>query len=213
MGMGIITAIVPQKKNKGRLNILVDGVFACGLAEETAAPLRVGQSLSDQDMAALQAADGVAQAKQKAFRFLSYRPRSVAEVRRNLAGKGIDDSVINQVIDYLLEQQLLDDHAFARYWVEQRETFKPRSQFALGQELQQKGVAQEVISELLAELDESEMARQAALPKVRLWASLPREQFSRKMGAFLQRRGFSYSVIAPVIAEMWALAADERVIS
>jgi hypothetical protein len=48
----------------------------------------VGQHLSDDEARALQEADSVAQAVNSAARFLAYRPRSAAEVRRNLAEKG-----------------------------------------------------------------------------------------------------------------------------
>jgi regulatory protein len=210
--MGTITAVVPQQKNSERVNVYVDGVFVCGLALETAARLNVGQSLDPAEIEALQADDAVVQARQKAYRFLSYRPRSVAEMRRHLLTKGLGEPVIIQIIDYFVEQQLLDDHAFARYWVEQRETFKPRSAFALRQELQQKGVDTQIINEVLAEVDEQQAARRAALKKVRLWSNLPQEQFRQKMGGFLQRRGFSYQVIEPVISELWEMATDDGVI-
>jgi regulatory protein len=210
--MGKITAIVPQQKNSERVNIYVDGVFACGLALETAAHLRVGQAWDVAEMEALQAEDAGVQARQKAYRFLSYRPRSVAEMRRHLSAKGLSETVIIQVIDYFIEQQLLDDHAFARYWVEQRETFKPRSAFALRQELQQKGISIPIINEALAEVDEQQAARRAARKKVRLWAGLPQEQFRQKVGGFLQRRGFSYQVIEPVISELWEKVTGDGVI-
>jgi regulatory protein len=211
--MGNITAISPQQHNKQRVSVYVDGAFVCGLALETAAHLTVGQTLTVADIEELQAADAIAQGRQKAYRFLSYRPRSVAEMHRYLAAKEIAEPVIIQLIDYFTEQQLLDDHAFARYWVEQRETFKPRSSFALRQELRQKGISAHIIDAALAGLDEQQAARKAALKKVRLWANLPREQFRQKAGSFLQRRGFSYQVIEPVISELWEMVANDSVIA
>jgi regulatory protein len=210
--MGNITAITPQQQNKQRVNVYVDGAFACGLALETAAHLSIGQTLTVAEIEQLQAADAVAQTRRKAYRFLSYRPRSVAEMRHYLAAKEIAESVIIQLIDYFIEHQLLDDHAFARYWVEQRETFKPRSSFALRQELRQKGISDQIIDETLTGLDEQHAARKAALKKVRLWAGLPREQFRQKASSFLQRRGFSYQVIEPVISELWEMVAKDSVI-
>lgn len=208
-----ITAMRPQQQNKGRVNVYVDGAFACGLALETAAHLSIGQPLTAAEIEELQAADTLVQARQKAYRFLSYRPRSVSEMRHYLVAKEIPEPAIIQLIDYFIEQQLLDDHAFAHYWVEQRETFKPRSSFALRQELRQKGISAHIIDETLAGLDEQQAARNAALKKVRLWATLPREQFRQKAGSFLQRRGFSYQVIEPVISELWEMVANDSVIS
>jgi regulatory protein len=211
--MGKITAIAPQQQNRNRVNVYVDDVFACGLALETAARLSVGQMITAAGLEELQAADSIVQARQKAYRFLSYRPRSVAEMRQYLLAKGLAEPAIIQMIDYFIEQQLLDDHAFARYWVEQRETFKPRSSFALRQELRQKGISSQVIDETVAGLDEHQAARKAALKKVRLWTGLPEAQFRQKMGGFLQRRGFSYQVIEPILSELWEMVASDSVIS
>ncbi len=47
---------------------------------------------------------------------------------------------IARVIDYLSEMHYVDDEAFAEFWVDQRETFRPRSRLALRQELAQKGL-------------------------------------------------------------------------
>ena len=98
---------------------------------------------------------------------------------------------------------MLDDHAFARYWVEQRETFKPRSRRALEYELFQKGLSRQVIEQAVAEVDEKAAARRAAEQKARLWAHLSEEEFFAKMQGFLGRRGFNYAVIAEVSSQLW----------
>jgi regulatory protein len=211
--MATITAIVPQKQNQERVNVHLDGRYAFSLALTTAAYLRLGQSLSEAEIENLQSQDAVAKARQQAMRFLSYRPRSVQEVRQNLQKKDVPAAVVEQTITYLSEHELLSDHTFAQYWVEQRETFKPRSHFALRQELQQKGVSREVIDEVLTAVDDTTAARQAAVARARQWAGLPEETFFIKMAAFLQRRGFNYSVIEPVIREIWADLDSDDVLS
>ena len=70
------------------MNIYLDGEFAFGLARITAGWLKVGQELSEEKIAALQAEDANEMTYQKALHFLSYRPRSSAEVRQNLAETG-----------------------------------------------------------------------------------------------------------------------------
>lgn len=54
-----------------------------------AARLHLGQVLSAVDIAALQEIDAVEKAKEAAMRFLSYRPRSQAEVQQHLQKKDI----------------------------------------------------------------------------------------------------------------------------
>ena len=198
-----ITALTRQKRNPDRINVFLDGEFAFGLAEIAAARLQVGQKVTPDEIAAIQAVDSLEKAKQSAYKYLSYRPRSIAEVERNLRDKKYDEMVISQVVERLQELQLLDDSAFARFWVEQRDTFKPRSAMALRQELMQKGVARDVIDDVLADVDETAVARKAAATRFNRWQHLPEDEFRKKMGGFLQRRGFSYGVIKEIADELW----------
>jgi regulatory protein len=198
-----VTDLKPQKRRKDRISVFLDGEFAFGLEEITAARLFIGQALTDQDIASLKEADSAEWAKQIAYRLLSYRPRSMVEVRRHLRKKDVDDGVIDQVIDRLLELKLLDDLAFAQYWVEQRETFKPRSRRALGHELYQKGLSRQIVEQVVEEVDEMAAARRAGEKKARLWRHLAEDEFHLKMRGFLGRRGFDYTITSEVSRELW----------
>jgi regulatory protein len=208
--MNIITDITAQKRNKGRLNLFIDGRYAFSLALEAAAGLKIGQPLSEAEIAGLKTADTYAQAKNDAVRLISYRPRSVREVTQKLVQKGYDDLVIERVVQHLQEVELLNDRAFADYWVEQRLTFKPRSRLALQHELRGKGVDRRVIETAVADIDEEEAAHQAIAAKLWQWRDLPQEQFEQKAGQYLQRRGFGYDIIRPVLHKAWQTVADEH---
>ncbi len=197
-----ITAITAQKRNKERVNIHLDGEYAFSLAMVTAAYLRTGQELTPERIAELQYEDGYERAKSAAFNLITYRPRSEREVAQKLRKKEFDDSTIERVIIRLRELDLLDDAAFARYWIDQRETFKPRSRMALRQELMQKGIAREIIDEYLDEVDETAAALKAVRAKAMRWRALPDDEYRRKVMGFLQRRGFYYGVIQDVLTEL-----------
>jgi regulatory protein len=199
---GTITEMRFQKRNKNRVNIIIDGQFAFGLAAIEAARLRVGQTLSDEDIARLRAQDEVERAYERALNFLSYRPRSEAEVRANLRKKNLADTSIETVVGRLDRAGLLDDRAFARYWVENRMQFNPRGPRALRYELRAKGVPDSIIADALADLDETTPARKAAEAGARRLSHLEPRDFRRKLKAHLVRRGFSYEVIEPLIGEM-----------
>lgn len=208
--MGIISDIQPQKRNRQRVNIYVDGQYAFSLTTAAADGLKVGQPVTDALLAQLQGQEETEKARLAAEQFLSFRPRSTAEVRQNLAKKGFPEPVIEQTIAHLQQRRLLDDLAFARYWLEQRESFKPRSALALRQELHQKGLDRRLIEAVLADLDEMTSARRAAEKLSPRWAHLPWAAFQQKMGSFLQRRGFSYDTARQVTAAIWAdLTTDE----
>lgn len=113
----------------------------------------------------------------KAVRLLSYRPRSIAEIRQRLKRTNADSKTINLVISELEDQGLLDDKKFAAWWVDQRTTFRPRGNFALTQELKQKGIADSIIkSNLLTYEQELELAKKLPVNK-------------------LASRGFSFGII------------------
>jgi regulatory protein len=199
---GKITELRFQKRNKNRVNVHIDGRFAFGLAAIEAARLKVGQTLSDADITQLQERDEVERAYERALNFLSYRPRSEAEVRRNLHQKKVPEEIIEVVIERLTRTSLLNDREFARYWVENRLQFKPRGIRALRQELWEKGVPDAITSEVLENLDEEAAARTVAETGARRLARLEPQDFRRRLQAYMARRGFSYAVIKPLVEEM-----------
>ena len=151
---GIVTAMKVQKRNPQRVNVYLDGEYAFGLARITAAWLQIGQQLSDEKIAQLKAQDSHEAAYQKALGFLDYRPRSSAEVRKNLEKHGYDPEVIEQVLERLGRSGLVNDGQFAQTWVDNRSEFRPRGRRLLSMELRQKGLDDEAIETALSGLDE-----------------------------------------------------------
>jgi len=209
---GTITALVAQKRDKDRVSIYLDGKFAFGLAALQAVKLRRGQVLSDDDIARLRQLDGVEKAHDRALHFLSFRPRSEAEVRKNLRGADFPADVIEAAVDRLKRAGLLDDRAFAQYWLENRSQFSPRSARALKAELRRKGVDVETIDASLddAAHDDKDAAFRAALPRARRLAALDAQTFKHKLGAYLARRGFGYETALDAVRRAWrAVQGDE----
>ena len=200
---GTITELRQQKRNKERLSVYLDGEYAFGISLFAGSSLRQGQELTAEEIERLLHEDQFVRAKERAFHYLSLRPRSVAELRRYLHQKSFDKQVIERTVDRLHELDMLNDLEFARYWVEQRETFKPRGRVALGYELRQKGVDRSLIDVVLSDVDEDDAARRAAAKRARRWRHHDRDTFSRKLSQYLQRRGFHYGTIKPVVQELW----------
>jgi regulatory protein len=198
-----VTALQVQKRNPNRINVHLDGEYAFGLARIVAAWLQVGQTLDEDKIAELQAEDARERAMQQALLFLSYRARSEKEIRQNLSKHKIPDEVIEDTLEKLRRNGFANDKQFASAWVENRSTFRPRGRRALALELRQKGIEDAIIESVLEGIDEETLAYEAGLKKARKLKVQEWSEFRKKMSDFLARRGFSYSVIAPIVSRLW----------
>ena len=107
---------------------------------------------------------------------LGPRPRSRNEIERALRAKRFEEPVIEAAVERLTVEGLLDDVEFARFWSENRTTFRPRGARALRYELRLKGVANEDMEPALAAVDEDEAAWSAIEPQGRRMATSPRRR-------------------------------------
>lgn len=198
-----VTALVAQKRNRDRANVFLDGEYAFSLSNVLAAELRVGQELSPEEIRTLRERDAVERAFSRSLNYLSYRPRSEEEMSRYLRDKGVDDAAAEQVLSRLRRSGLLDDEAFARFWVDNREAHRPRSRWALGVELRRKGVPSEAIDSAVSSVDEDASAMRVARKALHRYAHLDRDIFYRRLLGRLQRRGFGYATARKVVDTLW----------
>ncbi len=198
---GTITALKAQP-GRARVNVYLDGKFAFGLALIHALWLRVGQTLSDDEIAALRSADSEEQACARALALLAYRPRSVHEVRTRLQRAGADEQTIARVVSRLQAVGLLSDAEFSQAWVESRLRARPRSKRAIAWELRRKGIAEDQIAAALAAVDDEDTARRVAQKQWLRLQRLPPAERKRKLYAALVRQGFDHDTIVQTIE--WA---------
>ena len=203
--MSRITAIRTGRKTGKRVNIFLDSRFAFSLEAEAVVEqgLRVDQELSEDQVAVLARTERYGRCFSAATRFLTYRPRSESELRERLYKRGFSEDGIEAAITRLKNQGFVDDVAFARFWKENRDSFSPRSQWLTGLELKKKGVAVDVIDEVVRDTDDGDSAYRAALGKAHRLPLSDYETFRRRLGEFLKRRGFSYDVISRTVRRLW----------
>ena len=198
-----VTRLRFQSKNPERVNVYLDGAFAFSLPAVEAAPLRRGQVLTEEEVQALRDLDAFHRAYERALRFLKYRPRSVWEVRQYLQRKGEPEERIDAVVAKLQAHRWLDDAAFARLWVENRQAFRPRGERALRWELRRKGVDDATIEAALAEVDSEAEAVALALQRAERWKDLDARTFRQRMLGYLTRRGFDYAEAVEATQKAW----------
>ncbi len=203
--MSIITRLAPGRSREKRVDVFLDGEFAFRLLAEVAVKegLQVGQELSAIQAEALVKSDGYQRCLNAAIRYLGYRPRSEAEIRRRLQQRGFDDGGIGKVLARLKELGLVDDTAFARFWKDNRESFSPRSRWLTRLELQRKGLDGGIIDQVVGEVDDSDSAYRAALSRIRRLSPSDYQGFRRRLGEYLRRRGFGYEVINHTVERVW----------
>jgi regulatory protein len=210
MPAGTITALVVQATDSERVNVFIDGQFAIGVSIDVAynLHLRKGQELSSSDWERLVQAERGSQAWNAALRLLSVRPRTEHELRDRLRRKNFEPSQIDAAIERLRNLDLIDDAQFARLWVANRQHLSPRGAGALRQELRAKGVERQIAEQVLADTidadDERAACEAVARRALHKYANAPDwATFSRRLGGFLQRRGFRWETIKPIIQTLW----------
>jgi len=209
-----ITALQPQATNPERVNVFIDGHFLLGVSTLLVYQmgLEVEQEISAAQVEQLQYEEKLQQAVDRALNYLSFRPRSREEVRRYLRRKETSPEMIDAVLARLDHLDLVNDHAFASFWLEAREQFSPRGSHALKNELRMKGVAREVVDELVDDEKDEERAlaagRKKALSLVRVPA-IDYATFRSRLGSFLQRRGFNYEIATRTVRALWQELKEE----
>lgn len=144
-------------------------------------------------------------ARNIAYRFLTYRPRSRAEIETKLRDKEFKNTIIDAVLTDLARLGYVNDLQFAREWTRSRIRFQGFGRRRIGQELKNKGIGREIIREVFAEAfsdeAESETAKRVAGKKLNTMKSLDRETRRRRLAGFLERKGFTFEIIRTVLRD------------
>jgi len=140
------------------------------------------------------------QARNKAFKLLSYRERTIKEIEDRLSKKDFEANVIKAVVDFLLEKDYLNEERFSEMWIRSRKKHHPRGRKLIYKELKNKGVNQRLINnalnEHLSNQEELEMAEY--LKDKWLRRRTEEDSSSYKLKNYLANKGFSYDLVYKV---------------
>ena len=138
---------------------------------------------------------------------LTGRARTRKELADKLASRNVPDDIATRLLDRFTEVGLIDDAAFARLWVQQRQEGRGLARRALAQELRRKGVDDEVAREALDERAadepdaEVEVAREMVRRKLRSMRGLDQQVAVRRLVGMLARKGHNPGVAYRVVRE------------
>ena len=207
-----ITALRPRGAKARSFTVELSTGESLRLRAETVAArgLGVGDTVDAAAIAAWQRDDNNRRAVEAGLTFVSYRPRSAKEVADHFRKKAFDAAARDHALRRLTELGYVDDAAFARFWVESRDTHRPKGKRALAWELRQKGVADATIEDALARFggDEASLAAKVARKRAATLVTDDPYRFRRQLGAFLARRGFDYAIVEQVVSELWQERCD-----
>lgn len=200
---GEVTALKVSNKRRGRVEVYLEGIIAFEVSNSLSFELKVGQILSEEKVKELKQRDQEERVFQQAVRQISKRPRAERELRISLSRRSVSKQGQDRILQRLSEAGLVDDKAFTVAWVENRNTFRPRSAWALRHELVRKGIPEELIETVLEDFNDEEAAYRAASMAARKMSNQGWDVFRVRLSAHLSRRGFQYSTISPVVKRVW----------
>lgn len=198
-----ITRIEKCSKQTKRYRIFVDGAEMGSVHEDVLVKFQLhkGMRLEQAQLEELLQAEEYNKVKQAVLRYLSYKPRTVYEVKQFLKQKEYDLTLGEQAIGEMKQQGFLDDRQYAKNWVAERNR-KGYGTLRLRQELARKGVASSYIDEALIEMDEEEQRQLAMKVAERRYLRIcgePWPTIERRLGHYLLRQGYPMSLVYTVL--------------
>lgn len=201
-----ITKIEAQKRNLDRVNIYIDGEFAFGLTDD----LRYKYGLSSGKEVTQEFIDDVLKAEEQnkvinhALKFLSYRQRSEKEIYDRLRKNEYDENMINNAIEYCKDQGYINDKDFAETFIRDKININRLGSQRIKYELMGKGISRDIIDKVLVpDYDEElDMAMELAEKKMYSYRNDDRNAIYRKLGGYLQRRGYSFDIVRKVLDQV-----------
>lgn len=204
-----ITDIQVKKNNINRRKIYIDYELFIEIDDFIISELDlyIGKEVSNELIGKIQQKEALTKAKNDAIRFLSYRPRSEWEISNKLKNKKYPIFIIEEIIYWLKEKNLINDRQFALMWIRDRLTKKPLGKLKIRKELYNKGIDSEVIESTVNSFfkkdeDELELAYQL-IERRKNSLRLKNVQLEpQKIINLLKNRGFSYYVINHIYDEI-----------
>lgn len=197
-----ISKIEPQKKNKNRSTIFIDGKFAFGLSNEIVVKfgLTSGDELDNDLIKNVLLEQEKQKIRGRALRFLHYRKRSVQELTDRLLRIGFDRSLVEGVVKELVADNTLDDRDFAESFIADHTKLKPKGNIFLRRELDKMGVSKELVDRLVRSRDERHVIEDFMDKKLaRFKLSDPKDR--RAVLRRLLARGFTPGVVYDAVNE------------
>ncbi|MDB5355821.1 MAG: regulatory protein RecX [Phycisphaerales bacterium] len=206
--MPSITKITEQRRRANRRNVFLDGTFAFGVNLNVIAKfrLREGMTLSDAQVLEIQRGEVRQECFDKAMQYLQMRLHSRAELGKKLMRREYGQAVVDGVLDDLVRLGYLNDEQFARTKALSASEHKHHGRRRVKIELLKSGIkgdiADRALDDVFAQTDSLANAKLLARKQGPRLRKLDPTVARRRLVGMLQRRGFDYETIKPVVDEV-----------
>ncbi|MDE6868428.1 MAG: RecX family transcriptional regulator [Clostridia bacterium] len=204
--MSEINSIEPQKKDKERCSVFVDGRFYCGIKLEVAIKyhLKAGMHVEKSKLDEIQLETEKSQAIDKAMTHLSATMKTKKQMRDFLTKKGYTEAVINYVFERLEYYKLLDDEAYCRAYVN---SVSGKGKRALEADLYKRGAEKSAIERVLSETEEDAGAAFSVLEKYMRGKAGTKENLYKGL-KYLLSKGFGYDTAKEALQKFGDIDED-----
>lgn len=204
--MSEITSIEPQKKDKERCSIFVDGRFYCGIKLEVAIKyhLKAGIQIEKSKLDEIQLETEKSQAIDKAMTHLSATMKTKKQMHDFLVKKGYTEAVINYVFERLEYYKLIDDEAYCRAYVN---SVSGKGKRALEADLYKRGAEKSAIERALSEIEENADETSAVLEKYMRGKEVTKENLYKGL-KYLLSKGFGYDTAKQALEKFGEIDED-----
>lgn len=198
--------IITKLEKKKRLYLLeLDETEKLYVTEDTIVRffLTKGKAVSQEELEEIKTFAQFSHGKNLALYHLSFKARTVKEVRDYLTEHEIDADIIDQVVDSLKADKWLDDRKYTETYLQGKLLSGDKGPYVLSQKLAQKGIAKSLISDCLADLDFDPLAEKIAEKLLRKYqGKIPHQALLTKIHQNLMTRGFSSQASSSAIAQI-----------
>ena len=190
--MAVITDITPQKRDKNRVNIYLDGVFYCGLSLETVYNyhLKKDMDVSEKFLSEIELQSEKNNALDKAMTYISKTMKTKKQIKEYLFSKGYTTCVVDFCIDKMTEYNMIDDYEYCLQYV--RAHKKRQGAMLIERDLRLKGIDFNLVSKAI----DTEIKSQNDVVKNIAFKYMKNKEISQenlaKLYKYVLSKGFSY---------------------
>ncbi|MCU0667344.1 MAG: RecX family transcriptional regulator [Patescibacteria group bacterium] len=195
-----VTKLTAQQKNKDRVNVFVDGKYELSLSLDQVLEqkLKTNSDITDQELKKLHKISADGKIRTRALEWVLSRPHSQKELIDYLKRKGAEPQLIENIANEFALKGYQNETEFTKWWVDNR-LRKNKSNREIRLELRQKGVDSNIIDQALNGNSNQKTRIKQLIESKKLFIKYPEH---RKLINYLSQKGFSYSDIAEVVAEL-----------